>query len=65
MRNNMGMKPPMHEPFGPIGNAVTEPKKKGHYDGVQNAVTTMKQTGNPNAVNAGAGTTTKGPVPTP
>lgn len=62
----MGMKPPMHEPFGTVVNAETQPKKTGHYDGVQNAVTSMKGTGqNTNPENAGAGTTTKGPTPTP
>jgi hypothetical protein len=56
----------MHEPFGTVVNAETQPKKTGHYDGVQNAVTSMKGTGqNTNPENAGAGTTTKGPTPTP
>jgi hypothetical protein len=59
----MGMKPPMHEPFGSVGNAETEPTKQAHYTGVQNAVTSMKSTGDPNPENAGAGTSTKGPVP--
>lgn len=60
----MGMKPPMHEPFGTIGNATTQPAKTGHYDGIQNTTTDIKSTGNPNAENAGTGTCTKGPVPT-
>lgn len=60
----MGMKPPMHEPFGTIGNANNQPAKTGHYDGVANTQTTMKSTGNPNPTNAGAGTTQKGSVPT-
>lgn len=60
----MGMKPPMHEPFGNIVNAVNQPEKESHYGGVQNAVTSMGATGDPNPTNAGAGTTTKGPVPT-
>jgi hypothetical protein len=59
----MGMKPPMNEPLGSVTNAETTAKKTGHYDGVQNAVTGMKSTGNPNPTNSGAGTTQKGPVP--
>jgi hypothetical protein len=62
----MGMKPPMHEPFGSISNVITSPKKTGHYDTVANAGagTSMKPTADPTPANAGAGTTTKGPVPT-
>ena len=59
----MGMKPPMNEPFGTVGNAVSQPQKRGHYDQIPGTVTTSKATGNPNPTNAGAGTTQKGPVP--
>jgi hypothetical protein len=60
----MGMKPVMNEPFGTVGNACTQPKKESNYATVQNEITTMKSTSDPNPTNAGAGTTTKGPVPT-
>lgn len=60
----MSMKPVMNEPFGTVGNACTEPKKEPHYGSVGNAITNTAATGNPNPTNSGAGTTTKGPVPT-
>lgn len=59
----MGMKPPMHEPFGTVSNVCSLPKKTGHYDGIANTNTTMKPTEDPTPANAGSGTTTKGPVP--
>jgi hypothetical protein len=61
----MGMKPPMFEQGRPVANAVTQPHPQDHYAGVANAVTSTKPTGNPNPTNAGAGTTTTGPVPGP
>lgn len=61
----MGMKPPVNEPFGMIGNAVNQPAKKGHYDPVGNTINNIAATsGDPNPTNAGACTTVKGPVPT-
>ena len=59
----MSMKPVMNEPFGTVGNAETQPSKRGHYDSVGNAITNNAATGNPNPANAGAQTTQKGPVP--
>jgi hypothetical protein len=58
----MGMKPPIWEPFGPVTNAVTSPKKTDHYAQVQNAVTSTRATGNPEPVNTGHGTVVSGPV---
>lgn len=56
----------MNEPFGTIANVENQPKKTSNYATVANAGagTSMKPTQNPNPENAGAGTTTKGPVPT-
>ena len=60
----MSMKPVVNESFGTIGNAVTNPIKTSHYGEITNSVTNVKATsGNPNPANSGAGTTTKGPVP--
>ncbi len=59
----MGMKPVMNEPFGTVMGATTQPSKKGHYEGVANTTTTMKETGNPNPGGIPSTTTTKGPVP--
>lgn len=59
----MGMKPPTPVQYGGIANTVGGPKNVGHYDGIQNTVTNIHPTEDPTPANAGACTTTKGPVP--